>query len=339
MGDSNDAIILGLPGTAEERRWLTEHLEVLSVRERTALSAAMSRQPPQDMAGAVNCLLSLDDYEIRGHVGSYEELGEYFLFEQCVPLDQQAYFDLPALGRMYEDQHPGLFIGNCYVEYPGNQPAAIYDGRNLPGAEAEAWSVRLKLASKAVPGGVWLRLPDYPEINGDGPGEIRLALDELRVRTIQECTLLDARCILLCVQDLAGQYDDLADLIYDGQNLGCLLDERGQSIPDFLGRFAAALEAERCRRLDEAVRIAEDLLSYDIVSVDTFTDKIAEELNRRALAKVDGAVRICFDYTAYAAAVAKREGYELTDDGCFFIRKRDSPAQEQQSDMTGMTMQ
>jgi len=339
MGDSNDAIILGLPGTAEERRWLTEHLEVLSVRERTVLSAAMSRQPPQDMAGAVNCLLSLDDYEIRGHVGSYEELGEYFLFEQCVPLDQQAYFDLPALGRMYEDQHPGLFIGNCYVEYPGNQPAAIYDGRNLPGAEAEAWSVRLKLASKAVPGGVWLRLPDYPEINGDGPGEIRLALDELRVRTIQECTLLDARCILLCVQDLAGQYDDLADLIYDGQNLGCLLDERGQSIPDFLGRFAAALEAERCRRLDEAVRIAEDLLSYEIVSVDAFTDKVAEELNRRALAKVDGAVRICFDYTAYAAAVAKREGYELTDDGCFFIRKRDSPAQEQQSDMTGMTMQ
>ena len=339
MGDSNDAIILGLPGTAEERRWLTEHLEVLSVRERTVLSAAMSRQPPQDMAGAVNCLLSLDDYEVRGHVGSYEELGEYLLFEECVPLDQQAYFDLPALGRMYEDQHPGLFIGNCYVEDPGNQPAAIYDGRNLPGAEAEAWSVRLKLASKAVPGGVWLRLPDYPEINGDGPGEIRLALDELRVRTIQECTLLDARCILLCVQDLAGQYDDLADLIYDGQNLGCLLDERGQSIPDFLGRFAAALEAERCRRLDEAVRIAEDLLSYDIVSVDTFTDKIAEELNRRALAEVDGAVRICFDYTAYAAAVAKREGYELTDDGCFFIRKRDSPAQEQQSDMTGMTMQ
>jgi len=339
MGYSNDATILGLPGTAEERRWLSEHLEVLSVRERTALSAAMSRQPPQDMAGAVNCLLSLDDYEVRGHVGSYEELGEYLLFEECVPLDQQAYFDLSALGRMYEDQHPGLFIGGCYVEYPGNQHAAAYDGRTLPGAEAEAWSVRLKLASKAVPGGVWLRLPDYPEINGDGPGEIRLALDELRVRTIQECTLLDARCILLCVQDLAGQYDDLADLIDDGQNLGCLLDERGQGIPDFLGRFAAALEVERCSRLDEAVRIAEDLLSYEIVSVDAFTDKVAEELNRRALAEVDGAIRICFDYTAYSTAVAKREGYEMTDDGCFFIRKRDSPAQEQQSDMTGMTMQ
>ena len=186
MGYSYEEIILGLPGTAAERQWLTEHLEVLSVRERTALSAAMSRQPPQDMAGAVNCLLSLDNYEVRGRVGSYEELGEYLLFEQCVPLDQQAYFDLSALGRMYEDQHPGLFIGGCYVEYPGNQHAAAYDGRTLPGVETEAWSVRLKLASRAVPGGVWLRLPDYLEINSDGPGEIRLALDGLRVRTIQE---------------------------------------------------------------------------------------------------------------------------------------------------------
>jgi hypothetical protein len=106
MGYSYEEIILGLPGTAAERQWLTEHLEVLSVRERTALSAAMSRQPPQDMAGAVNCLLSLDDYEVRGHVGSYEELGEYLLFEECVPLDQQAYFDLSALGRMYEDHTP-----------------------------------------------------------------------------------------------------------------------------------------------------------------------------------------------------------------------------------------
>lgn len=339
MGYSYEEIILGLPGTTAERQWLSEHLEVLSVRERTALSAAMSRQPPQDMAGAVNCLLSLDNYEVRGRVGSYEALGEYFLFEQYVPLDQQAYFDLYALGRMYEDQHPGLFIGGCYVEYPGNQHAAAYDGRILPGAEAEAWSVRLKLASRAVPGGVWLRLPDYLAINSDGPGEIRLALDELRVRSIQECTLLDARCILPCVQDLAGQYDDLADLIYDGQNLGCLLDERGQGIPDFLGRFAAVLEVERCHRLDEAVRIAEDLLSCEIVSVDTFTDKVAEELNRRALAEVDDAVKLRFDYTAYATAVAKREGYEMTDDGCFFIRKRDSPALEQQSDRTGMTMQ
>ena len=90
--------ILPLPGTAEEKQWLAEHLEVLSVRERIILSAAMAREPPQDMAAAVNCLLSLDEYEVRGHVGNYADLGELFLFEKSVPQDQQAHFDLTALG-------------------------------------------------------------------------------------------------------------------------------------------------------------------------------------------------------------------------------------------------
>ena len=78
MTHSADKMLLGLPGTAEEREWLGEHLEVLSVKERTALAAAVAREPPQDMAGAVNCLLSLEWYEVRGHVDSYEVLGGFF---------------------------------------------------------------------------------------------------------------------------------------------------------------------------------------------------------------------------------------------------------------------
>lgn len=335
MERSYDETILCLPGAAEEKQWLAEHLEVLSVRERTILSAAMAREPPQDMAGAVNCLLSLDEYEVRGHVGSYTALGEFSLFEQCVPQDQQAYFDLTALGYAYEDQHPGLFIGNCYVEYPASQPVMLYDGGELP--EAEGWSVRLKLASEAVPAGVWVKLPDYNEVNNDGPGEIRLALDELRVKTIQDCRLLDVRCILPCIQNLTGQYDNLADLIYDGTNLGILLDERGQGSPDFPERFAAALEFESCCRLNDAVNIAGDLGSYDVISRDRFLDKVAEELSKQEWAKGGDAVKGCFDYAAYAAALAEQQGYQTTEDGLNYIRKRDSPMLEQQRG--GMTMQ
>ena len=335
MERSYDETILCLPGTAEEKQWLAEHLEVLSVRERTILSAAMAREPPQDMAGAVNCLLSLDEYEVRGYVGSYTALGEFSLFEQCVPQDQQAYFDLTALGYAYEDQHPGLFIGNCYVEYPASQPVMLYDGGELP--EAEGWSVRLKLASEAVPAGVWVKLPDYNEVNNDGPGEIRLALDELRVKTIQECTLLDARCVLPCVQNLAGQYDNLADLVYDGQELGILLDKRGQGSPDFLERFSAALELESCRRLYDALNIASSLIGYDYISKDRFLDKVTEEVNGQEWAKGGDAVKGCFDYAAYAAALAEQQGYQTTADGLNYIRKRDSPVLEQQQG--GMIMQ
>lgn len=335
MERSYDETILCLPGTAEEKQWLAEHLEVLSVRERTILSAAMAREPPQDMAGAVNCLLSLDEYEVRGHVGSYTALGEFSLFEQCVPQDQQAYFDLTALGYAYEDQHPGLFIGNCYVEYPASQSVMLYDGGELP--EAEGWSVRLKLASEAVPAGVWVKLPDYNEVNNDGPGEIRLALDELRVKTIQECTLLDARCVLPCVQNLAGQYDNLADLVYDGQELGILLDKRGQGSPDFLERFSAALELESCRHLYDALNIASSLNGYDYISKDRFLDKVTEEVNGQEWAKGGDAVKGCFDYAAYAAALAEQQGYQTTADGLNYIRKRDSPVLEQQQG--GMIMQ
>ena len=242
-----------------------------------------------------------------------------------------------ALGQTYEDQHPGLFISNCYVEYPTRQPVIAYDGHDLSGSEAEGWSVRLKLASEAVPKGVWVKLPDYNEINDGGPGEIRLALDELRVKTVQDCTLLDARCILPCIQKLTSQYDDLADLIYDGQNLGFLLDERGQGSPDFLERFTAALELENCCRMDDAVNIAENLSSYDVISRDKFLDKVTEELSKQEWAKGGDAVKGCFDYAAYAAALAERQGYQTTEDGLNYIRKRDPPILEQQRG--GMTMQ
>ena len=138
---------------------------------------------------------------------------------------------------------------------------------------------------------MWVKLPDYNEVNNDGPGEIRLALDELRVKTIQDCRLLDVRCILPCIQNLTGQYDNLADLIYDGTNLGILLDERGQGSPGFPERFAAALEFENCRRLNDAVNIAGDLGSYDVISRDRFLDQVTQKLSGQAWAKEGDAVK------------------------------------------------
>ncbi len=332
----HDEMLLRLPGTVEEREWLEGHLEVLSVKERIALTAAMAHEPPQDMAGAVNCLLSLEWYEVRGHVDSYEVLGRFFCSEQHIPMEQRPFFDKATLGRLYGEQHPGLFIGNCYVEFPEKQPALRYDGSELPKIETEGWSVRLKLASEMVPEGVWIRLPDYEAALRDDPGDIELAMDELGVKVLPDCTLLDARCVLPCVQDPAGQYDKINDLINDGQELGFLLDE--QSRPDFFERFSTVLEFEHCRRLNDAVCIGLDLYNYDLVSVDAFIDQVTQDLNKWQWAKCgDATLKSCFNYAAYAAAQAERQGYQVTDDESYFIRKRDSPELEQQP--AGMTMQ
>lgn len=337
MKRSYDETILRLPGTAEEKQWLAGHLEVLSVRERIVLSAAMAREPPGDMAEAVNCLLSLDEYEVRGHVGSYADLGERFLFEQCIPQDQHAYFDLTALGEQYEDQHPGQFIGNCYVEYPASQPVLRYDGEALPGTEGEDWIIRLKLASEAVPAGVWVRVPDHWDDPHGAPGETGLALDHLRVKSIRECTLLDTRCALSCVQNVNGQYADLSGLIHAAEYLGGLLADGCRNQPDFMQKLTTALEFENCHRLDDVARIARDLDSYDVISREHFLDQVTQELSGQAWAKGGDAVKGCFDYAAYAAALAERQGYQTTADGLNYIRKQDSPVLEHQQG--GMTMQ
>ena len=186
-----------------------------------------------------------------------------------------------------------------------------------------------------MPEGVWIRLPDYEAAFGDDPGDIAFALDELGVELFQDCTLLDARCVLPCVQGLAGQYERIHDLVHDGQELGFLLDE--QYSPEFFERLSAALEFEHCRRLEDAVRIGRGLDSYDLVSVDAFIDQVKQELNKEDWAVYGDAVKNCFNYAAYAAALAERQGYQTTEDGLNYIRKRDPPILEQQRG--GMTMQ
>ena len=111
--------LLRLPGDEREQRWLQERLATLSVREGVVLSAAVLRSPPENAMDAINCLQSLDDYRVHINVGSYEALGHAWLRNETkMPQSAMLFVDLEQTGRYYEDQHPGLFIGDCYVEYP-----------------------------------------------------------------------------------------------------------------------------------------------------------------------------------------------------------------------------
>lgn len=133
--------LLKLPGTEEEKEWLELRLEMLSVKEGIVLAAAVERSPPNTMMDAVNHLLTLEQYDVVP-AGSYEQLGAFYLWNQCVPQEQRAFFDQSALGQWYEDEHPGLFVGNCYVAYPERDGPAPYDGQRLPTDgewRAESW--------------------------------------------------------------------------------------------------------------------------------------------------------------------------------------------------------
>ena len=300
-----------LPAMPQETVWLQARMETLSVRESLILGAALMGNPAYDARDVINIFQSMSDYEVCYPAGSYEALGRYALrYDAQLPQELSEHIDLEQLGRNYEDEHPGLFFGNCYVEYPNQGPALRYNGENLACCVDHGWSVKVKLASPRCPDGVWLRLPDYEDANDGRPDEMRITLDELGVKIVDECTLLEARCILPGLGDLTEQYDRPSDLIYDGQNLGFVLDERGQGLHSFTELYTGALEYEGCASLAEALDIAENLNRYDFVPVNGLREYAEKELQKQGVA-LPPTVASAFNYEEYAEEQLAHDGFLL----------------------------
>ena len=278
----------------EEQAWLRERLEGLTVREGIALDAAIQRHPAQDSTEVVSLLASLDEYEVLGGIQSYEDLGLYYLEETNARLlALRDYIDMDQLGRRYEKQHPGLFVGGCYVVYPEREQPEVYDGVTLPE-------------------------PDYNDVTDARPGEIRLALDALGVQTIRKCTLLEARCSLPGITGLEDAYRGrLEDLIYDGQNLGFILQEQNQGQKGFLQAYLWILEYEHCATLPAALDLAQNLNRYQVVRADQLQDMARMDLRVR-LGCVDWALSGCIDLERYGLDLLRKKGYTLTEDGCAY---------------------
>ena len=329
-----------LPGTLQEQAWLEERLETLSVREGCVLAAATMRRPPSTMTEAIDHLQSLDNYEIRFPAGSYEALGEIYLRQETrMPEDAFPYVDLQQAGQKYEMEHPGLFIGNCYVCYP-SRPTEFHSQENSPPLWDSDWSVKLKLASPAVPEGVWLRLPDHDGNMAENSSEVNLALDALQVKSLEDCKLLEARCVLPEAGNLMEQYDSVTELVRDGDALGFIMEEQGQGEPYWLEKFAAALEYEGCRSLKFALDISQNLHCYDWVPSGDLAIS-AEGLLLDAGVPKDIIHSGCIDLSGYKAYLLEASGYMqasgetgyLLRNGQEFIREYTAPEQG------GMTMQ
>lgn len=313
-----------LPSTPEEKAWLQERMETLSVRESMILSAALMSGEVYNGCDLVNVFQAMQDYEVCYPAGSYAQLGRFYLAHEAqLPEDIPDFIDTEQLGKNYEDEHPGLFIGNSYVEYPNQGPALRYTGENLAACMDDGWSVKVKLASERCPNGVWLRLPDYGDANDGKPDETRITLDELAVKTVDECTLLEARCILPQVGNLMEQYDRISNLIYDGQNLGFVLDERGQGMENFMELYAGALQYEDCASLAEALDIAENLNRYDFVPMGDLRKYARKELKNRGIELPPLAAGV-FHYEEYAAQCLQENGFVLNTAEDAYIGKTQS---------------
>lgn len=328
-----------LPGPAQYQAYVKERLETLSVREGYILAAVLQRAPPRDAEEAVDCLNSLEDYDVCP-AGSYEELGQFSLQRIKFPEDVLPYVDLDELGRQYEDKHPGLFIGHCYVAYPKQPSPPIRQENGAPLLWDDSWSVKLKLSSPTVPEGVWLRLPDYALDTDHDAGELALVLHELKAGSLDDCTLLEARCILPEAGDLTAQYTTVSELARDGNDLGHIMDEQGQGEPHWLEKFAAALEYEDCRTLKFALDISQNMHCYEWVSGEELVDFAARHLRDEGVPEELIQSR-AINFDDYAEDLLETSGYMLTggETGYIIRNSRDFIHEYTAPSGAGMTMQ
>lgn len=93
---------------------------ILNDEEKTIFSAIVMQKGEAEAAEIFReSPEHLRDYTILKGVNSYAALGRYYLAnETTVPEELYEYMDLDALGCRYEDEHPGMFIGSDYVQYP-----------------------------------------------------------------------------------------------------------------------------------------------------------------------------------------------------------------------------
>ena len=316
--------LLSLPHTEAQGIWLRMRLERLSVRESAVLTALLSWKAPKTAADVLNLLLNVGQCEVYSPVSNHADLGKRYLKEEGVTLPDSAekFTDMEALGRICEQKFPGKFVDDCYVLRPRHPLWEPYSGENQ--VPDEGWNIRVKLESDFCPEGAWIHFPDYNFVEEEMSGEIGIALRWLGVEDMSECRIMDAQCDVPGVGDIPAQYDSVEALLYDANNMGFLLEERGQGAVDFRETFTAALKYENCATLAEAVSIGDDLSSYDIVKAENLPEFAGKELENSG---VPTEIRKAVNLEQYGRRLLLDRGYRDSQYGTLFVGRPDRAAE------------
>ena len=109
-----------LPCTSQaEVNLLSDCMARMTEQDETILSAMIEQHDPRTAERVLELMDDMKNCEVLAGVGSYKALGEYFIArENDVPRELYEYLDLEALGKHYQEEYPGTFIGNDYVQFP-----------------------------------------------------------------------------------------------------------------------------------------------------------------------------------------------------------------------------
>ena len=98
---------------------LSDRMTEMTEQDETILSAMIERNEPRTAERVLELMDDMKHCELLAGVGSYKALGEYCLAQETnVPRELYEYLDLEALGKHYQEEYPGTFVGNDYVQFP-----------------------------------------------------------------------------------------------------------------------------------------------------------------------------------------------------------------------------
>lgn len=308
-----------LPGTQEELLFLEKRFAEMSVLEQYQMEGVGQLESIETAADLINLTAQLNEYNFFPGAVDNKALG-HFVTEFKVgssPL-QSPFLDFERFGADYHKKNGGAFTSAGYVR-PEGDCRDLYHGDNL--AKMDGTCIRIKLASKECPEGVWLNFPDE-EINDDVPHEFEMTLKALKVPSWSRTIVLETRCCFPNLQNLAEQYDSAERLVSDANNFAYVWEEAGQGQCCFREHWQAAMESENCTGLAYALDISQNLRCYDFLPCEEHWEKFGRYLaNQSGIIKESSVLSQYFDYAAYAATEIER--LNLTPCGHGFIRRND----------------
>lgn len=311
----------GLNGTPEVAAFLDQRVSEMSPKEWRIFTAALQMNPQADLAGVAAITYSLECFNFYYPACDDTSLGQLLAeFNYGARSDIMEYLDFAIVAERYRGDNKGMFVDGAYVgqctpselERIKMKAESIGQFGILPADEG--WSAKLHICG---PDGseVWLRLPDYQEVNGGQADEVTVALDDLGVATLDDCTLLEARCFHPQI-DLT-EYSNLQKLVFDASNLQFGKDEYQQHDPGFEQKLQAALTYENCQSMNFAIDIIANLNCYDFISTSDVVQDIVNSLPAVQLQQPQ--IMDAFDINAFATDHFKDQGMIEVEGG--FIKR------------------
>lgn len=306
-----------LPGTQEELQFLGKRFAEMSVLEQYQIEGAGQLESIETAADLINLTAQLSLYDFCFGAVDNESLGRFVAeYKTAASPMQYPFLDFERMGADYHKSAGGTFTAAGYVQPCGNFKE-LYHGDNL--AQMDDSCIRIKLASKECPEGVWVNFPDQ-KINDDMPHEFETAMDALKVTSWSRTIVLESRCQFPGLQNIGEQYESVEQLISDANNFSYVCEEAGQGAYCFEAHLRAAMDLEGCTELAHAMDISQNLHCYDFLPSEEHWEKFGHFIaGKSGIIKESSTLSPYFDYAAYAATEIGRLNLEPCAHG--YIRR------------------